>query len=40
VKHLLKPPKPDKRWWGITVFVIERDWPGVKIGRQLKIMGG
>jgi alkylation response protein AidB-like acyl-CoA dehydrogenase len=34
-----EPPKPDKKWWGITVFVIERDWPGVKIGRQLKIMG-
>jgi alkylation response protein AidB-like acyl-CoA dehydrogenase len=34
-----EPPKPDKRWWGITAFIIEKDWPGVKIGRQLKIMG-
>ncbi|MCE4621385.1 MAG: acyl-CoA dehydrogenase family protein, partial [Desulfurococcales archaeon] len=34
-----EPPKPDKRWWGITVFVVEKDWPGVKIGQQFKVMG-
>ncbi len=31
--------KVGKRWWGITVFVVERDWPGVKIGQQFKVMG-
>ena len=34
-----EPPKPDKRWWGITVFVVEKDWPGVKIGQQFKVIG-
>jgi alkylation response protein AidB-like acyl-CoA dehydrogenase len=34
-----EPPKPDKRWWGITTFVVEREWPGVRIGQQLKVMG-
>ncbi len=34
-----EPPKPDKRWWGITTFVVEREWPGVKIGQQFKVMG-
>ena len=33
------PPKEGKRWWGITVFVVEKDWPGVKIGQQFKVMG-
>jgi len=31
--------KEGKRWWGITVFVVERDWPGVKVGQQFKVMG-
>jgi alkylation response protein AidB-like acyl-CoA dehydrogenase len=34
-----EPPKPDKRWWGITTFVVEREWPGVRIGQQFKVMG-
>ncbi len=32
-------PLPDKRWWGITCFVVEKDWPGVKIGQQFRVMG-
>jgi alkylation response protein AidB-like acyl-CoA dehydrogenase len=34
-----EPPKPDKRWWGITTFVVEREWHGVRIGQQFKVMG-
>ncbi|MFZ8795170.1 MAG: acyl-CoA dehydrogenase family protein [Acidilobaceae archaeon] len=34
-----EPPKPDKRWWGITTFIVEREWPGVRIGQQFKVMG-
>jgi alkylation response protein AidB-like acyl-CoA dehydrogenase len=34
-----EPPKPDKRWWGITTFVVEREWPGVRIGQQFKVIG-
>ncbi|HID41764.1 MAG TPA: acyl-CoA dehydrogenase, partial [Pyrodictium sp.] len=26
------PPREDKRWWGITVFIVERDTPGLKVG--------
>ncbi len=33
------PPKPDKRWWGITVFIVERDWPGVKVGQRFNVTG-
>lgn len=33
------PPKEGKRWWGITVFVVEKDTPGLKIGQQFKVMG-
>ena len=33
------PPQPGKRWWGITTFVVERDWPGVKIGQQFRVIG-
>ena len=33
------PPREDKRWWGITVFIVERDMPGLKIGQQFKVMG-
>ncbi len=33
------PPKEGKRWWGITVFIVERDWPGVKVGQRFNVMG-
>lgn len=33
------PPREDKRWWGISVFVVERDSPGLKIGQQFRVMG-
>ena len=33
------PPQPNKRWWGITAFVVERDWPGVKVGQQFRVIG-
>ena len=33
------PPQEGKRWWGITTFVVERDWPGVKIGQQFRVIG-
>jgi alkylation response protein AidB-like acyl-CoA dehydrogenase len=33
------PPRPDKRWWGITVFIVERDWPGVKVGQRFNVTG-
>ncbi|MET1128468.1 MAG: acyl-CoA dehydrogenase family protein [Thermoproteota archaeon] len=33
------PPKEDKRWWGITVFIVERDWPGVKVGQRFNVTG-
>jgi alkylation response protein AidB-like acyl-CoA dehydrogenase len=34
-----QPPDKRKRWWGITVFIVERDWPGVKIGSKYEVMG-
>jgi len=33
------PPMEKKRWWGITVFIVERDWPGVKIGQRFNVTG-
>ncbi|MFP3230710.1 MAG: acyl-CoA dehydrogenase family protein [Caldisphaera sp.] len=33
------PPQQNKRWWGITVFVVEKDWPGVKLGQHFKVLG-
>ncbi|MET1102159.1 MAG: acyl-CoA dehydrogenase family protein [Pyrodictiaceae archaeon] len=33
------PPQEKKRWWGITVFIVERDWPGVKIGQRFNVTG-
>lgn len=34
-----EPMRADKRWWGITTFVVERDWPGLKIGQRIRVMG-
>ncbi len=33
------PPKPEKRWWGMSVFVVERDTPGLKIGQRFNVIG-
>ena len=33
------PPKENKRWWGISVFIVEKDWPGVKIGQKFDVVG-
>ncbi len=33
------PPDKRKRWWGLTVFIVETDWPGVKIGSKFDVMG-
>ncbi|BES80582.1 acyl-CoA dehydrogenase family protein [Pyrodictium abyssi] len=33
------PPKEDKRWWGITVFIVERDTPGLKVGQRFNVTG-
>ncbi|PMP61140.1 MAG: acyl-CoA dehydrogenase [Caldisphaera sp.] len=32
-------PQQNKRWWGITAFVVESDWPGVKLGQHFKVLG-
>ena len=34
-----QPPDKRKRWWGLTVFIVERDWPGVTIGSKFDVMG-
>jgi len=33
------PPDRKKRWWGITTFIVETDWPGVQIGSKFDVMG-
>ncbi len=33
------PPKEGKRWWGITVFIVERDTPGLKVGQRFNVTG-
>ncbi len=33
------PQQQNKRWWGITVFVVEKNWPGVKLGQHFKVLG-
>ena len=33
------PPDRKKRWRGITFFIVERDWPGVKVGSRLNVTG-
>ncbi|MCE4628030.1 MAG: acyl-CoA dehydrogenase family protein [Desulfurococcales archaeon] len=32
-------PPTEKRWWGISVFVVERDTPGLKIGQRFNVVG-
>ncbi len=33
------PPQEGKRWWGITVFIVERDTPGLKVGQRFNVTG-
>jgi alkylation response protein AidB-like acyl-CoA dehydrogenase len=33
------PPNRAERWKGITFFIVEREWPGVKIGGKINVMG-
>ncbi len=33
------PPSRHERWKGLTFFIVERDWPGVKIGSKINVMG-
>ena len=33
------PEERRKRWWGISLFIVERDWPGVKVGSRFDVMG-
>jgi alkylation response protein AidB-like acyl-CoA dehydrogenase len=33
------PPNRAERWKGITFFIVEREWPGVKIGAKINVMG-
>ena len=33
------PPEPDRRWRGITVFIVERGYSGLSIGQRLDVMG-
>jgi len=31
-----EPPSPKERWKGLTFFIVERDFPGVKVGQKDK----
>lgn len=33
------PPDRKQRWRGITFFIVERDWPGVKVGQKIDVTG-
>ena len=33
------PPDKRKRWWGITTFIVEKEWPGVDIGSKFDVIG-
>lgn len=33
------PPDRKQRWKGITFFIVERDWPGVKVGSKFNVTG-
>jgi len=33
------PPSRRERWKGISFFIVEADWPGVKIGQKFKVIG-
>ncbi|MCE4606584.1 MAG: acyl-CoA dehydrogenase family protein [Desulfurococcales archaeon] len=32
-------PPGEKRWQGISVFIVEKDWPGVKVGQKFNVIG-
>lgn len=33
------PPDRRNRWRGITFFIVEREWPGVKVGSKFNVIG-
>ncbi|WP_420919922.1 acyl-CoA dehydrogenase family protein [Sulfolobus acidocaldarius] len=33
------PPEPNARWKGISMFVVEREWKGVKVLNRIETMG-
>jgi len=33
------PPEPGRRWRGLTAFVVERDAPGLSVGRRIEVLG-
>jgi len=33
------PEERRRRWWGISLFIVERDWPGVEVGSRFNVMG-
>jgi len=33
------PPDRKRRWKGITFFIVEREWPGVKVGSKFNVTG-
>jgi len=34
-----EPPSPKERWKGLTFFIVERDFPGVKVGQKIRVIG-
>jgi len=32
-------PPGEKRWQGISVFIVEKDWPGVQVGQKFNVIG-
>ncbi len=32
-------PPGEKRWQGISVFIVEKEWPGVKVGQKFNVIG-
>jgi alkylation response protein AidB-like acyl-CoA dehydrogenase len=33
------PPEPNARWKGISMFIVEREWKGVKVLNRIETMG-
>jgi len=33
------PPDRKKRWWGLSMFIVEKEMPGLKIGQRFDVIG-
>lgn len=33
------PPSKRERWKGVTLFIVEREWPGVRVGQRFNVIG-